>query len=444
MDRTDELLQRRRVARAITAFQTHGGEVKDWWTVYQRRVPDFLTSGAIGLQIMNRKLKWFFLEKRNIVLALSHIRDRGGTAPGPDGLSICDLGTRDDFFAFADHVHRTLRRDEYRPGPITTIHARKTSGRGSRPIILMNLFDRVVHRAAMHVLRPIFRCQSELRFGLPAVFGIGREWLLARLERNLRHGRQIVLVDDLQDAFENVPQKKVLDIAKKYLGKPSPWIELLIFNLITSGKSRGLKQGAASSSMFLDLYLDHTLTRSWRRVHADWPLLRYCDDLAVAVESMDDAKGAAEELSRMLIPIAMTPKNIANDQPIIRNLGAGDSVDYLGFNVSWRGGKARFQVLDKTLDRIADGLVRLAERGRGLQMEDNLARRMIGWVQQQGPAFNGAIVELYWEAFRYFGQELRLPPPLPLENFRNEWLQARRRFESVRRFVANERQDYGL
>jgi retron-type reverse transcriptase len=211
------------------------------------------------------------IDTRNLRVAWDYLAASGGQAPGPDGWSYADLDHHETW-ALLRQLHRALEGGSYGPGPERRIQIPKTSGRGHRTLRLQNIVDRVVQRAVLQVLEPVL----DPRF-VDNSFGFrprrGREQALARVEHLARHHQRWHWVtEDLQDAFDNVPLRRLEDILQQHL--PEPRLRGLLARMLHTGRKRGLRQGGALSPLLLNVYLDHFLDRRWQQQQPDVPLLR--------------------------------------------------------------------------------------------------------------------------------------------------------------------------
>src|ERR1019366_4129 len=99
-------------------------------------------------------------------------------------------------------------------GKSRTVKVRKTSGNGTRQLTLLDLFDRVVQRAAVQILQPLLD-PLFLPFSLGFRPNRDREHALARAEAlAVTERRWCWVVEDLRNAFDLVPQRRLLNVVK--------------------------------------------------------------------------------------------------------------------------------------------------------------------------------------------------------------------------------------
>jgi hypothetical protein len=212
---------------------------------------------------------------------------------------------------------------------------------------------------------------------------ISRSHALARAERlAMEGGFWVWLLEDVRDAFDNVPQKRLLDVARLYL--PDGGIMALIERAVATGTGRGIRQGGPLSPLLLNLYLHHVLDRKWRRCRPDLPLLRVADDLLVLCRSEEEAEQARRTLELILTPAGMPLK--AQKQPTTRNLTLGDHADWLGYRVTRGEGGVQTRLTEEEvwLGRLERKLTLAHEKADAPSRAIDI---VVGWVQQQGPCY---------------------------------------------------------
>ncbi len=174
-----------------------------------------------------------------------------------------------------------------------------------------------------------------------------RSHALAVAEKLVIEGRQIWVCADLANAFENVPQAPLLQVLRKYIPvKPSEEIKRrqhnekihenlhsLLRKLIETPKRIGIRQGAATSSLFLNVYADHHLDRPWRR-HCAAPLLRFADDILVPCTSSEEAEEAQATLMKLLAPTGLRCKEPKAGNKNIVDINRQEA-EWLGYRIRW-------------------------------------------------------------------------------------------------------------
>jgi retron-type reverse transcriptase len=182
------------------------------YTDYLRRHELEAVSAARG----DRTAKQSFVTKllprtadpRNLRLAWDWIACNGGQAPGADGLRFNDLD-EPDVWPFLRTVGKSILQETYRTVPDRRKSIPKASGKGYRTLTIPSIVDRLVQRAIVQTIQPyldIFLDDHCLGFR-PRSDTLKA---LARAEQLAVTGNCWVwLTEDLQNAFDTVPQRRV-------------------------------------------------------------------------------------------------------------------------------------------------------------------------------------------------------------------------------------------
>jgi RNA-directed DNA polymerase len=216
----------------------------------------------------------------NLIDTYYSMRSRAGQAPGPDGLSYCDLSPGE-----VAHILRELSAavlaGSYRPGPTRQVRIPKPRG-GHRTLSVGNLCDRVVAAALNTALGPLWEAVF-----LPCSYGFRKDrgvWLLlAELAAAMsREGLWVLALADIRDAFPSVLVDDAVTDHGRYILEPS--LLALVGVVLRGGdaeRPRGIDQGSAYSPTALNVRLHHALDLGANQGHH--PLrhyFRYADDCA--------------------------------------------------------------------------------------------------------------------------------------------------------------------
>lgn len=307
---------------------------------------------------------------------------KGDTAPGPNGRRYGDLDDG-EVWELLRTIGRAIRNDAYRVGPeleIQILKDRSDPSRGTRPISLSNIEDRVVQRAVVEILQPML----DPRFGQNVLGyrpGRGRLHALALAEQiAVADGRQVFVVEDIRDAFPNVPIGRLRDVLALHI--PSQELLRLIGHLLDTGRKHGLRQGGPLSPLLLNLYLHHFLDEPWRKTWPKVPMIRVADDILLMCRSLEEASQACVGLESLLqpanMPLKYSPENSMHD------LRAGDSVTWLGFKIRMGEGGLRATIAKRLWARLDEYLMLAHEK------PDSAIRATAtinGFVDQLGPCY---------------------------------------------------------
>ena len=140
---------------------------------------------------------------------------------------------------------------------------RADPSRGTRPISLINIEDRVVQRAVVEVIQPLL----DPLFGRNILGyrpGHGRLHALALAEQiALGEGRYVFVAEDVRDAFTRVPGREAAGLGSQHV--PSEDFRRLLRRVLDTGSKHGIRQGGPLSPLLLNLYLWHFLDAPWQQ-----------------------------------------------------------------------------------------------------------------------------------------------------------------------------------
>jgi retron-type reverse transcriptase len=381
-------------------------------------------------------------DERNLILACEHLQSEGGSAPGPDELTWDEIG--DLVFKYADSIRDEIDDGLYQHGPTDVRRVRKNSGTGTRPLHLINLSDRVVHRAVVQVVGPLLDSLFS-----PHSFGgrpdLDRRHALAAAEQIMAAGRRVLLSEDIKNAFEHVPQQRMLDLLGKYLpvrpadevkrrkhGLPvNEGLHSLLRKLIVTETGTGLRQGAATSTLFMNLYAHHHLDVPWRRANSATPLLRYIDDILVPCNSAAEAETARSSLVRMLLPAGWSVKEPKDGKPTVYDLDAGYRVPGLGFRIAWGEDGLLIRIGERSMQNLKASFASM-----GSATEQEIGAKVLQWAAQMGPAYEHAPREKYYLSIGRMIRHAGLRGIPPRARFERAWRMAYERWLPIRKTEA--------
>lgn len=307
---------------------------------------------------------------------------KGDTAPGPNGHHYNDFDSP-EIWELLRTIGKAIRNDTYRVGTEWIVKIPKSStdpSRGTRPISLINIEDRVVQRAVVEVLQPLL----DPLFGRNILGyrpGHGRLHALALAEQVVvREGRYVFVVEDIKDAFTRVPLNRLLDVLAVHI--PSEQVLRLLERVLDTGVKCGVRQGGPLSPFLLNVHMRHFLDEPWWKDHANVPMIRVADDLLLLCRSQTEARDARVALEALLRPANMHLKGTTKDS--IHDLRKGSSVKWLGFRIN-RGDQAlKVHVATKAWERLGEYLL------LAYQKPDAPLRALAtinGWIEAMGPCY---------------------------------------------------------
>jgi group II intron reverse transcriptase/maturase len=343
-------------------------------------------------------------------------RTRKDGALGVDGVS-----AREYELKLEENLSSLLERFKsggYRAPAVRRVHIEKDGGKGSRPIGIPTLEDKLLQRAVLMALEPIYEydfrdCSYGFRPGrsahqaLETLWGglmrIGGGWVI---ELDIRHYFDRV---DRNRLNEMLDQRVRDGVIRRAVGK---WLHA---GVMESGVLRypeqGTPQGGVISPLLANIYL-HEVLDSWfedqvkPRLRGRAFMVRYADDAVLCFEREDDAKRMMEVVPKRFerfgleLNLAKT-KLVDFRKPEERDPGdgpgAGNGFDFLAFTHFWaRSRRGRRVVKRKTAKgRFGRALKRVRQwcrlnRHRPLRAQhEALNRKLQGHYAYFGITGNG-------------------------------------------------------
>lgn len=359
--------------------EAHVGRCRDFLRRHEQAAAEAVRHGRRGLEDIGPHLLQRTADTRNLRAAWDHLAQHGGQAPGPNGLTYSDLD-QSEVWELLRTLRSAIQSGTYRHGPDRPVNRPKSSGSGYRTLRLENIADRVVARGVVQIVQPLLDpLFDERSYGFRP--NRDRRHALAEAMQLADSGYLVWVVEDIQDAFDHVPLRRLLDIVRKSLPSAEP-ILALIERIVNTGTKRGLRQGNALSPLLLNLYLDHHLDRTWRRRFPDTPLLRTADDPLIVCRTEAEARNAHAQLREILLPTGMRLKGTPDSA--ICDLHTGDHADWLGYDVSWGIDGLEVRTAEKAWRKLAREL----EEAHEHPASPLRARRILeGWTDQLGPTY---------------------------------------------------------
>jgi len=241
--------------------------------------------------------KWFRLfdkvfAERNLLAAVQQVAKNDG-APGVDRVTVRQFVRR--LPESIREVSEQLKTGRYQPQAIRRTQIAKPGTREKRPLGIPTVRDRVVQKAIVNVIEPIFeRDFAEHSHG----FRPGRscQKALRRVEELLQAGYTQVVDADLKSYFDTIPHGRLMDRLKEKVadGRVLSLIERFLQAEILDGLSQwtpeeGAPQGAVLSPLLSNVYLDPL---DHRMAREGFLMVRYADDFVILCRSADEARRA--------------------------------------------------------------------------------------------------------------------------------------------------------
>jgi RNA-directed DNA polymerase len=354
------------------------GEVRARWAwvepcVWTERMLTALEVGVKGG-------KWFSLidkvgSERMLRRAFERVKANGGAA-GVDHQTIAMYEQRLE--QHTEYLARTLKEGSYQPAAVRREWIPKPDSKEKRPLGIPTVRDRVVQKALLATLEPIFEREfAEHSYG----FRPGRSCkdALRRVDQLLKRGQTWVVDADLKSYFDTIPHEqllsgiaakvadgRVLELIRKYLRQG------VLEEMREWEPEAGTPQGAVISPLLSNIYLDPL---DWLMANSGIEMVRYADDFIALCHSEAEAQRALALVQQWTAAAGLTlhPKKTR----IVEATQPG-GFDFLGYHFERGERRPRRKSLKKFKDTIRAKTKR--NNGQSLQVIiANVNRTTQGW-----------------------------------------------------------------
>lgn len=303
-----------------------------------------------------------YLDEEWLTEAVNRVRP--DSAPGVDGQSLLDykqqLGQR-----LADLLHRA-KSGSYVAPPVKRVHIPKGDGKETRPIGMPTIEDKVLQRAVVMVLEPIYEEQFK-SFSCGFRPGRGAHQALDLIWRQVMTQNTGWILDvDIRKFFDTLDHRHLREILQhrvkdgvilRLIGK---WLNA---GVMEEGQlthpTEGTPQGGVISPMLSNIYLHEVLDRWWEEMvlpvlRGRAFLVRYADDFVMGFEHKSDAERVHRVIFQRFAKygLSLHPEKtrlVEFGRPKEGCGGSPQTFDFLGFTHYWgKSRKGRWVVVRKT------------------------------------------------------------------------------------------------
>jgi RNA-directed DNA polymerase len=351
-------------------------------------------------------------------------RTRKDGATGVDGQTAAEYA--EDLEANLRSLLERAKAGTYRAPPVRRVHIPKGDGAKTRPIGIPTLEDKVLQRAVVMLLEPVYEQDFyDLSYGFRP--GRSAHDAVEALDKAIHamHGGWVLDVD-VQSFFDTLDRKELRELLRqrvvdgvvtRLVGK---WLRA---GVLEGGVLRysevGTPQGGVISPLLANIYLHEVLDRWWVQdvlphLTCEAHLVRYADDFVMVFASPKDADKVHGVLSRRFERFGLTlhpekTRLVPFNRP--RRDGTGPepgSFDFLGFTWYWgrsrRGGRVLKQKTAKGRFRRAvkniDGWMRRVRHIPVKRQVVSLGRKLIGHYNYYGIKGNATALSRFLHAVR--------------------------------------------
>jgi RNA-directed DNA polymerase len=271
-----------------------------------------------------------------------------------------------------------LKQGKYVPKPVKRVEIPKGPGQ-TRPLGIPCVRDRIVQKAVLMVIEPIFENQFlDMSYGFRP--GRGARAAVVEVERLIAEGYVHVLDADIKGYFDSIPHDKLMDRVKEHISDRQllaileSWLQQDIMTEVDRWKPMsGTPQGAVISPLLANLYL-HSL--DLYITSKGYKMVRYADDFVVMTKTANEARAAQMFVEAWVERNGLTlhPDKVHRGNCLKR----GKGFEFLGFKFEAR----KRSIRKKSLTKFQDNVRALTRRNSGVSLDSmigalNLSLR--GW-----------------------------------------------------------------
>jgi RNA-directed DNA polymerase len=305
------------------------------------------------------------LDRMWLVEAFNRTRKDG--APGVDGQTAADYGL--DLLANLESLLERAKSGAYRAPPVRRVRIPKGSGTETRPLGIPTLEDKVLQRAVVMALEPIYEqdflsCSYGFRPGRSAHQALQALW-----QQAMDLGGCWLVEVDIRKFFDTLDHGHLRELLRQrvrdgvLLRLIDKWLKA---GVLEDGEltypAAGTPQGGVISPLLANIYLHYVLDEWFEqdvkpRLKGRAFLVRYADDFVMGFACEEDARRVLAVLPKRfskygltihpdktrLVPFVRPPRQPSSSRSAVPPA----SFDFLGFTHFWSRSKAGYWVVKR-------------------------------------------------------------------------------------------------
>ncbi len=288
-----------------------------------------------------------------------------------DGAKGIDGQTAEDYKAHLrenlESLKERAKSGTYRAPAVRRVHIPKAGSTETRPIGIPTFEDKVLQRAVVMVLEPIYE-QSFYDFSYGFRPGKSQHQALKRLRDGLMENRGGWVIDlDIRKFFDTLDHGKLREIVAKRIGDGvickliDKWLKAGVMeNGEVSYRDEGTPQGGVISPLLSNIYL-HEVLDDWfvkvvqPRMRGKSFMVRFADDAVLGFETKADAERVMAVLPKRFEKFGLTVHPEKTRLMDMRKPSHGcdkpETFPFLGFRHFWGKSRNGYWVIRQETDR---------------------------------------------------------------------------------------------
>lgn len=296
---------------------------------------------------------------------------------------------------FINDLIQEIKSGAYKPSAVKRVYIPKKDGT-KRPLGIPTLKDRVLQRAMVLVLEPIYESIFlDFSYGFrPKRRARECAWMVGK--KAFTH--RIVFDADIEKFFDRVNHGKLMSLIKKTIVDPR--VHKLIWGFLKSGftepgkpwsaQNIGTPQGGPISPLLANIYLHYFLDERFQEVfgnNANVKMIRYADDFVILATKPEEAQLIERYVRMWLHEAGLNLKESKTKWVDLRNhkRSHDSKFDFLGFKFhlrSFKDNPERFWVARQPGERSRKALHESikAKLHVGMKIKDVQQRMYETWI----------------------------------------------------------------